>query len=494
MPSGWLEDVARDVSCGLRTLRRNPGFAAAALLSLALGISATTGIFSLVDQRLLRPLPGVRQPEWLVLFDWKGTTLANTWGTGNLLSYPLCRDLETQTQFFDGVFCRHPTIVNFSTGRQHDPIRAEIVSGAYFQVLGVSPERGRLIDPSDDRQPGAHPVVVLSSRYWQSSLDGDPNVVGRSVLVNNHPMTVIGIAPASFAGVDVGDPPALWIPAMMKRQATPEWDRLFDRRAMWTHVFGRLKPGVTAAQAGAGLQPWFKRMLEEESRQESLSRFTPDQRRKFVASTLEVHAASGGRSDLRGALTRPLWLLMGGTVLLLLLACLNVAGLFLARGMARTRELTTRMALGATRWRITRQLMAESLLITLAGGVLGLMAAPIVARALLSFLPDDASLTARIDPRVFLFALVVSVIAGVVLRPRARVADAPRAAHGSGAGRAERRSAIPQGAGHRSARLRGRPADARGIVRRDRGPTLCERTRGGEPARHVSRGSTGHRL
>jgi predicted permease len=414
MLSGWLEDVVRDVSFGLRTLRRNPGFTAAAFLSLALGIGANTGIFTLVDQLLLRPLPGVRHPEQLVLLDWKGSAFAATWGSGNLLSYPACRDLQAQTQFFDGVFCRHPTVVNFSAGRQHDPVRADIVSGSYFEVLGVNPERGRLIGPSDDRQPGAHPVVVLSSRYWRSSLGADPNIVGRSVLVNNHPMTVIGIAPVGFAGVDVGDAPSLWIPAMMKRQATPEWDRLFDRRALWMHVFGRLKPDVTAAQARAGLQPWFKATLEEDARQESLARLTPDQRRNFLASTLDVEAAAGGRSDLRGSLTRPLWVLMGGTVLLLLLACLNVAGLFLARGMARTRELTTRMALGASRWRITRQLLVESLLITLGGGVLGLLTAPIVARALLSFLPDDASLAARIDPRVFFFALLVSVAAGVV--------------------------------------------------------------------------------
>jgi hypothetical protein len=197
----WLDNCSRDVRYAGRTLLRAPGFTATAMLSLALGIGANAALFSLIDQVLLRSL-AVSDPERLVHLDWRGNSLSNAWGTGNLMSYPLCRDLDEQRQFFDGVFCRHPTDVIFSTGKQHNSVLAEIVSGSYFPVLGVRPAAGRLIDRSDDLQPGAHPVVVVSYHYWQNTLGGAQDMVGRKVLVNNYPMTVIGIAPATFPGVD----------------------------------------------------------------------------------------------------------------------------------------------------------------------------------------------------------------------------------------------------------------------------------------------------
>jgi predicted permease len=413
----WLDDGNRDLRYAGRTLLRSPGFTATAMLSLALGIGANAGIFSLVDQVLLRPLPGVKEPERLVHLDWIGNSLSSSWGGGRLMSYPLCRDLQEQEQFFDGVFCRHPTTVNFSTGQQHDPVPAEIVSGSYFPVLGVRPELGRLIDQSDDLHPGAHPVVVLSYGAWQNRLGGAQDVVGRKVLVDNYPMTVIGIAPASFSGVDPLSVPALWIPAMMTPQAAaldPGWDRVLDRRTAWMHVFGRLNSGMTTEQTRARLQAWFKSMLEADTRREGFPSVTADQRRNFLASTVDVLPAARGLSNLRGALERPLWVLMVGTSLLLLLACLNVASLLLARGAARSRELTTRLALGASRGRITRQLLVESLLITLGGGLLGLLAAPAVSQALLSFLSQAADLSFRVDLRVFLFAFLVSLVAAVL--------------------------------------------------------------------------------
>jgi predicted permease len=412
----WLDDRGRDIRYSARVLWRSPGFTVTAVMSLAIGIGASAAIFSLVDQVLFRLLP-VKEPERLVLLDWKGNALADGWGSGNLTSYPLCRDLQEQTQFFDGVFCRHPTTVNFSTGHQHEPIGAEIVSGSYFPVLGIRPELGRLIDESDDLQPGAHPVVVLSHNYWQTSLGGAPDVVGRKVLVNSFPMTVIGVASATFRGVDVGEVPALWIPAMMKRQVTPEWDRLLDRRARWMHIFGRLKPGLSAEQAKAGLQPWFKSMLDADTRRDGFPRVTAEQRRQFLASTIDVLPASQGRSNLRRTLDRPLWVLMVGTLLLLLLAALNVASLFLARGAARGRELRTRMALGASRSRMSGLLLVDSLLIALGGGLLGLVVAPAVSQALLSFLPQDVvrvDLTSQMDRRVFAFAFLMSVVTGAL--------------------------------------------------------------------------------
>jgi predicted permease len=340
--------------------------------------------------------------------------LATTYGIGPLFSYPVCRELQEQNQLFDGIFCRHPTQVYLSSGRQHDMVRAEIVSGSYFQVLGVRPERGRLIDPSDDRQPDAHPVVVLSHAYWMSALGGAEDAIERTVLINTHPMTVIGIAPESFRGVDLGVAPAVWIPAMMKRRATLEWDRLLDRRAMWMNVFGRLRPGLTAADATVGLQPWFTAMLESDVRHESFSQVLPEQRRDFLASRIELLPASQGLSPLRVTMRQPLWILMGGTVLLLLLTASNVSGLVLARGAARTRELTTRLAIGATRARVMRQLLVENALIAFGGGALGLVVAPAVSRLLLSFVGPEADLSARLDHRLFLFALLVCLAASAL--------------------------------------------------------------------------------
>jgi predicted permease len=412
--SRWLDDCGRDVRYAVRTLLRSPGFTATSVLSLALGIGASAAVFSLFDQALLRLLP-VKEPERLVLLDWKGSFLGGGWGSGNLMSYPLCRDLQEQKQFFDGVFCRHPAEVMLSTGQQPRPVGAEIVSGTYFPVLGVRPELGRLIDESDNLQPGAHPVIVLSYDYWKNNLGGVPDIVGRKVLVNNHPMTVIGVAAAGFRGMDIGEVPALWIPAMMKRQATPYWDQLMNRRVRWMHAFGRLKPGISAQQAKTGLQPWFKSMLEADTRREGFPQVTAEQRRNFLGSTIDVVPAAQGRSDFRREMDQPLWVLMMGTLLLLLLASVNVANLLLARGVARAREVTTRFALGASRARVTSQLVIDGLLIALAGGLLGLFTAPFVSKVLISFLPQDIAgvdLSARMDHRVFLLAFLASTVAG----------------------------------------------------------------------------------
>ena len=412
----WIEDCRRDLRHTARTLVRTPTFTLTAVLSLALGIGANAAIFSLVDQVLLRLLP-VRDPQSIVLIDWRGNALADGWGSGNLMSYPMCRDLQAQTQFFEGVYCRHPTTVNLSVGPESQPVLAEIVSGTYFPVLGVQPHLGRLIAESDDRHRDAHPVVVIGYDYWLTALGGAPDIVGRKVLVNKHPMTVIGVAGRGFGGMDVGEAAALWIPAMMKRQVTPDWDRLLDRRARWMHVFGRLKPGVTVESAKAGLQPWFKSVLESDRQLDGFPRTTPEQLRSFLASVLDVTPASRGRSNLRRAMEGPLWVLLVGTSLLVLLACANVASLLLARGAARHRELVTRIALGASRGRIANQLLIESLVISLSGGLLGIALAPSVSAMLLSFLPQDvgrASFTSDPDIRVLLFTFLVSILTGAL--------------------------------------------------------------------------------
>jgi predicted permease len=423
-----LTNLRRDVRLALRGLFTDRGFAMTALLSIGLGVGANAAIFSLVDQALFRLLP-VREPERLVLLDWRGSFVGKGWGSGNLMSYPFYRDLRDETDVFDGVFARAPTTVNLALENTTEPVGAEIVTGSYFRVLGVRPLLGRTIEESDDQQPGAHPIVVLSSDYWRNRFGGRSDIIGRTVRINTHPMTVVGVADTGFRGIDWGEVPSLWIPTMMKREATPDFDWLLDRRGRWLHVFGRLKPGMTVQHARAGLQPWFKAMLQADTRREDWPRVTEDQQRRFLASSLEVLPASRGRSDLRGRLERPLFVLLAATALVLLLACLNVANLFLARGFARRRETALRLALGASRGRIARELLLQSGILAVAGALLGLLVAPTVAQALLSFLPPGVAgvdLSADINPHVFVFALGAALVTAVLfsLAPAFRAARA----------------------------------------------------------------------
>jgi predicted permease len=412
----WIRDFLYDLRFSARSLLRSPGFTAATLLSLALGIGATTAIYSLVDQVILHAL-AVRDPGRLVLVDWKGEQLANAFGSYNLMSYPICRDLQQQTRFFEGVLCRAETTVNLSAAGDPKPVGAEIVSGTYFPVLGVGPALGRVIEDQDDAAPLAGPVIVLSYDFWQSNFGGATDVLGRKVLVNQHPMTIVGVAAARFRGIDVGVVPAFWIPASMSEQVIPAFHDLLDRRTRWMQILGRLRPDLTAAQVQAGLQPWFKAMLEQDTHRAGFPNVTAEDRRRFLASNLQLTPAPQGHSGLRRSLSQPLWFLFAATGVLLGLACLNVAGLFLARGSARGREIGTRLALGASRGRIGRQLVADGLLLSFAGGALGIGLGPPAIRALISFLPREAAsnaLHASLSPRLVAFAFLASVVSGLL--------------------------------------------------------------------------------
>jgi len=413
----WFRDFLYDLRFSARSFLRSPGFTAATLLSLALGIGATTAIYSLVDQVILHALP-VREPGRLVLVDWNGDDLI-TYATGssNLMPYSICRDLQQQTRFLDGVLCRAEIQVNLTAGGDPRPVAAEIVSGSYFSVLGVGPTLGRVIEPEDDAAPGAGPVVVLSYDFWQAQLGGAADIVGRKVLIGNHPMTVVGVAAAGFRGVDVGAVPAFWMPTSMSADANLDEDDLLHSPVRWLQILARLRPDVTLAQAQTGLQPWFKAWLEESTRSPVFPRISADHRREYLATTLELASAPQGHSPLRRSLSQPLWLLFAATGVLLGLACLNVAGLFLARGSARGREIGTRLALGASRGRIGRQLLADSLLLAVAGGVLGAAVAPLAIRGLIAFLPHDLAANALRDTlsfRLLTFAFLASIAAGLL--------------------------------------------------------------------------------
>src|SRR5579863_1985725 len=415
----WLRDFLYDLRFSARSFLRTPGFTVATLLSLALGIGATTAIYSLVDQVILHALP-VRDPGRLVLVDWNGDdliTYAN--GSSNLMPYPICRDLQQQTRFFDGVFCRAEIEVNLTAGGDPRPVAAEIVSGSYFSVLGVGPALGRIIEPKDDAAAGAGPVVVLSYDFWQAQFGGAPDIVGRKVLIGSHPMTVAGVAAAGFRGVDVGAVPAFWIPTSMYADANLDTgdEDLLNGHTRWLQILARLRSDVALAQAQTGLQPWFKAWLQDNMLRPGFPNISADRRRNYLASILEVTSAPQGHSPLRRSLSQPLWLLFAATGVLLGLACLNVAGLFVARGSARGREIGTRLALGASRGRIGRQLLADSLLLAAAGGVLGAAVAPLAIRGLIAFLPHELAANAlrgTLSFRLLTFAFFASVAAGLL--------------------------------------------------------------------------------
>ncbi|MGA2580732.1 MAG: ABC transporter permease, partial [Bryobacteraceae bacterium] len=415
----WLRDFLYDLRYSARSLRRSPGFTAAVLLSLALGIGATTAIYSLVDQVILHALP-VREPGRLVLVDWNGDDLI-TYVTGsiNLMPYPICRGLQQQTRLFDGVLCRAEIQVNLTAGGDPRPVAAEIVSGSYFPVLGVGPALGRVIEPADDAAPGAGPVVVLSYDFWQAQCGGAPDIVGRKVLIGNRPMTVVGVAAAGFRGVDVGAVPAFWMPTSMYAGANLDTgdEDLLNGHTRWLQILARLRSDVTLAQAQTGLQPWFKAWLADSTLRPGFPRISADHRHEYLATTLELTSAPQGHSVLRRNLAQPLWLLFAATGVLLGLACLNVAGLFLARGSARGREIGTRLALGASRSRIGRQIFADSLLLAVAGGVLGAAVAPMAIRGLIAFLPHELAANALRDTlsiRLLTFAFFASLAAGLL--------------------------------------------------------------------------------
>ncbi len=383
-----------------------------------LGIGATSAIYSLVDQVLLHALP-VRDAGQLVLFDWEGEDASNGFGSWDLLSYPVCRQLNQQKQFFDGVFCRALTRVDASTGGDYHPAIAEIVSGNYFSVLGIGAARGQVITNDDDRTLNANPVAVVSYDFWKTELGGVADVVGRKLLINRNEFRVIGVASSNFKGIDVGTVTAIWIPASMVNAAMPGSGELLNQRTRWVQALGRLRPDVTIQEARVGLQPWFKSMLREDERRPDFPGIpiTAKQRQDYLKSWLKLTPAPQGHSSLKRRFVTPLWVLFSVTAVLLGLACLNVSGLFLARGAAREREIDTRLALGASSGRLSRQFIADGLLIALAGGVLGVALAPLALGGLMTFVSVDSARTAlhaSIDTRLLLFAFGVTILVGIL--------------------------------------------------------------------------------
>jgi predicted permease len=400
-----VESFWRALRYGVRQLRANPAFTAFAVLSLALGIGANTAVFTLLDQLVLRRLP-VKDPERLVMIWTTGPHFGDNNGPRRV-SYPMYEDFQRRAVAFESVFCRFETPVAVGVEGVTERVTAELVSGNYFQALGAGPAAGRVFSPeADDRFYKGHPVVVLSHRYWVEHFGADPAAVGRKILVTNYPMEIVGVAARGFTGADPSISPDLWIPIQMRPLVTPGADDLGNRLSQWIQVFARLKPGFTVASARASLQPLLRQILEQETASPGLSRLSPYDRERFLKRAALVESAATGYSDLRMGYSTALFVLMGMSGLILLAACSNVAGLLVARAVARQKEMAVRLSIGAARRTLIGHLMAESLLLSLAGAVLGLALSIGATRGLLSLLrATEATLTLRATPdwRILLF-------------------------------------------------------------------------------------------
>ncbi|HYW47738.1 MAG TPA: ABC transporter permease [Bryobacteraceae bacterium] len=409
-----------DLQFALRNLRRSPLFTLVAVTSLGLGIGANTAIFTLIDQLLLRLLP-VRSPGQLVMIWSTGPNMGNNRGS-RAASYPMYQDFQQKAPAFSYVFCRFLTPASISFAGQTERVDAELVSGNYFDALGVRPALGRVFSPEeDDRVYQGHPSVVLSHPYWVTRFAADPGVLGRKILVNNYPMTIVGVSAAGFNGLDPSNAPQIRVPIQMKPIMTPGWDAIGDRRSQWIHMFGRMKPGYTVQSAQASLQPLFLQILQDELTKPELRDLSKFSRDRFLGRKIRIETAAGGYSELRQSYKTPLIVLMCMVGLVLLISCFNVANLLIARAVARQKEVAVRLAVGASRRQLVGQLLIESLLLSVAGAAAGLALSVATIRALLSFLPASGSplmLRAVPDLRILAFnaalALLTALLFGLV--------------------------------------------------------------------------------
>lgn len=408
--------ILQDLKFALRTLRRTPLFASIAVLSLALGIGANTAIFSLLDQLLLRLLP-VKDPESLVMLYQRGPNMGGNDGE-RAHSYPIYQDFQQRAEAFSEVFCQKMVEVAITIDGQTEMVTADMVSGNYFSALGVKPALGRLFNSQEDDQIyKGHPVVALSHDYWMTRFAGDRNVIGRKILINNYPMTIVGVSAAGFSGVDPASSPKIRVPMLMKAIMSPAGDAFNFRRLQWVRVFARLKPGYTLGSAQASLQVLFTQIRQYESTLPEAKNWTATQRERFLKGTVVVEKAATGYSQLRNTFSGALTVLMCMVGLVLLIACANVASLLIARAVGRHKEIAVRLSVGASRTQLVRQLLVESFVIAAAGGALGILLALWVTKGLLSLLPTgNAVLMLSADPngRILLFNIGLSFVTGLI--------------------------------------------------------------------------------
>jgi putative ABC transport system permease protein len=419
---GFLESLWQDLRYGARSLRLNLGFAAIAIASLTIGIGANTTIFQLLDAIRLRSLP-VKNPQELVKVH-----LANReWGKGSFsssypqLTNPLWEQLRDHQRAFSGIAAWSDLGFNLARGGEAREANGLFVSGDFFNVLGVAPVLGRVFTSADDRRGCASPGAVISYTFWQREFGGDPSAVGRSLTLEGHPFPVIGITPASFFGVEVGSRFDVAVPICAEAIVRGGPSFLDMRHEWWLAAIGRLKPGWSVAQATAHLQAISPGMFEA-----TMPIGYGADMKDYLTLKLGAFPAGKGFNSLSGGSTDPLWILMASTGLVLLIACANLANLLLARASAREREIAVRLAIGASRGRLVRQLLSESLLLAGIGTVLGALLAPGLSKILLALLTTESNamfFDLAPDWRVFAFlgCLAVSTCVLFGLAPALRV-------------------------------------------------------------------------
>src|SRR5579863_9717384 len=414
-----LNGFAQDLRYAIRQLAKSPGFAAVAIVTLALGIGANTAIFSLLDQALLRSLP-VKEANRLVILQslgsFKGHTSSRT-DENFSFSYPMYCNLRDHNSVFSGLIATTWAQVGVQWHNQPELVSAELVSGNYFDVLSVRPALGRMLVASDDVVPDANPVVVLSFSYWQRRFGSDPSIVNQSLMVNGRPFTILGVAPPGFHSAVMGDTPDVFAPMTMKAEVMPGLKDLEDRTSRWLNIVGRLKPGLTREQAEAGINPlWYSIRADELKQREHSSEHFKES--FLTKSHLFVRDGAKGFSPLRSDVQTPLLIIMAMVGLVALMASANVGSLLLVRAAGRMREMSVRYALGAKRARVVQQLLVEGLMLGLAGGALGIAIAPSISAWLINMIwssnPGDLPFSSHPDLRILFFnfalALLVSLL------------------------------------------------------------------------------------
>jgi len=406
-----------DVRLAVRGLFRSPLFSIVAILSLALGIGANTAIFTLIDQILLRKLP-VKNPDELVMLYQQGPHSGSNTGA-RMHSYPIYQEYQKRAEPLGEVIARRLADASVSVDNQTERIDIEMVSGNFFSMLGVGAAAGRVFNSQDDDQVyQGHPAVVISYDYWNRRFNRDPGAIGKKVLVNNYPMTIVGVSAAGFAGIDPARSPQMRVPILMKPVIVPEWGwvRMDDERTRWVQVFARLKPGQTIDTAQGPLQGLFTQIRAHEMTLPGAKNWSAFQRERFMTGKLMVEKADIGYSPLRNDFSTALVVLMAMVGLVLLIACANVANLLIARGFMRQREIAVRLSLGATRGQLVRQLLTESVLLSLIGGTIGVGLSMALTRGLIALIPQPQPLLIQPTPdlRILAFTFALTLVTGIV--------------------------------------------------------------------------------
>ena len=416
-PSWRFESLGRDLRYGMRGLWRNPGFAVIALLTLALAIGANSTVFSLLSQALMRALP-VQDPERLVVLSFAGGAPGHTQSEGGNtpghhyeFSYPMFRDLRDKSTVLSGLIAAAPVAIGVVWNDHAEALSGEMVTGNYFETLGVKPALGRLFVSSDETTEGANPVAVLSFDYWRTHLAETP-VQGKTLLINGTPFTIVGVAAPGFHSVVWGRMPEVYVPITMQRTVEPDWNYLNDRQAYWINLTGRLRPGVSPSQASAAMNSLYLSLRKAEFPQ--LHDQSEKSRKSFIDNAhLNLDAGAKGFSPLRNDVKMPLSIIMGMVLLVVAMAIVNVASLLLVRAAARVREFSMRYALGATSGQILRQLLAEGMLLGFGGAALGLLLAPQALRLLIRWMSGTSRgepvFSMTLDWRVLVFTIVATV-------------------------------------------------------------------------------------